>query len=119
VSVEVVTGELKGLGGTRGAALDLAYRLKGSECGRERSEEVAWQREREARNEQAVQQRYCDCDTNQLGALIYAPSKHSLTLLPYSDAKCVANRDIRVWHGATEKGPWMMDKSQTPRLDCR
>jgi hypothetical protein len=37
---------------------------------------------------------------------------------PYSDEK-VANRDIRVWHGATENGPRMMDKSQTPRHDCR
>jgi hypothetical protein len=32
--------------------------------------------------------------------------------LPYSDEK-VANRTSRVWHGATENGPWTMDKSQT------
>jgi hypothetical protein len=32
----------------------------------------------------------------------------------------VANREIRVWHGATENGPCMMDKSKTsPRRDCR
>jgi hypothetical protein len=31
----------------------------------------------------------------------------------YSDEK-VANREIRVWHGATENGPRRMDKSKTP-----
>ena len=29
------------------------------------------------------------------------------------------NRVIRVWHGATETGPWMMDKSQSLWHDCR
>ena len=33
--------------------------------------------------------------------------------LPYGDAK-VANREIRVRHGATEMGPWTMDVSKTP-----
>jgi hypothetical protein len=37
---------------------------------------------------------------------------------PYSDEK-VANRDNRVWHGATGNGPWMMDKSKTPRHNRR
>jgi hypothetical protein len=31
----------------------------------------------------------------------------------YGDEK-VANREIRVWHGATENGPCTMDKSKTP-----
>jgi hypothetical protein len=28
--------------------------------------------------------------------------------------KKFASREIRVWHGATEKGPWTMDESKTP-----
>jgi hypothetical protein len=31
----------------------------------------------------------------------------------YGDEK-VANRDTKVWHGATENGPRMMDKTKTP-----
>jgi hypothetical protein len=41
----------------------------------------------------------------------------TLGVRPYSDEK-VANRDIRVWHGVTENGPEMMNKSKTPRHDC-
>ena len=41
-------------------------------------------------------------------SICHASSPVSLTLslpsLPYSDEK-VANRDTRVWHGATENGP--------------
>jgi hypothetical protein len=36
----------------------------------------------------------------------------------YSDGKS-GDRDTTVWHGATETGPWMMDKSKTARHDCR
>ena len=35
------------------------------------------------------------------------------TKVRFGDAK-VANREIRVWHGATEMGPWTLDKSKTP-----
>ena len=37
---------------------------------------------------------------------------------PYSDEK-VANRDTKIWHGAIENGPLMLDKSKTPGHDCR
>jgi hypothetical protein len=33
--------------------------------------------------------------------------------LPYSDDEKVANRHVRVWHGATENGPRTPDKPQT------
>jgi hypothetical protein len=39
--------------------------------------------------------------------------QHRAHHLAYGDEK-VANREIRVWHGATGNGPWMMDKSKTP-----
>jgi hypothetical protein len=65
------------------------------------------------------------------GTLHRAPSTRSLSVCvggactpspagrpSYSDEK-VANRDTKVWHGATENGPSTMDKSQIPRRDCR
>jgi hypothetical protein len=36
----------------------------------------------------------------------------NLQVVPYSDDN-FANRNVRVWHGATENGPWTMDESQT------
>jgi hypothetical protein len=38
--------------------------------------------------------------------------RQSAELTLYSDAK-IANRNVKVWHGATENGPCMMDTSQT------
>jgi hypothetical protein len=44
--------------------------------------------------------------------LAHAPLRAGPHGASSSDGK-VANRDAKVWHGATETGPWTMDNSQT------
>ena len=39
-------------------------------------------------------------------------------LKAYNDEKG-ANRDTKIWHLVRENGPWMMDKSKTPRHKVR
>jgi hypothetical protein len=57
-------------------------------------------------NELPLLQNFFDNATPDVASPAAAPARGGYTrfLLPYSDEK-VANRDIRVWHGAIENGP--------------